>query len=72
MIQLSKAIATLGGNLLNAVYDSTALECWVAYANGNGPEAECAYRRPYVHIKLADYVPFNPKPANVKVEAAYP
>ena len=69
MIQLSKAIGTIGGNLLNAVYDATALECWVAYANGRD---ECAYRRPYVHIKLNDYVPFNAKPENVKIEAAYP
>lgn len=65
MIQLSKAIGSLGGNLLNAVYDATDLECWVAYANG--PD-ECAYRRPYVHIKLTDYVPFNPKPEGVQIE----
>lgn len=69
MIQLSKAIGSLGGNLMDAVYDATALECWVAYANGTD---ECAYRRPYVHIKMGDYVPFNSKPANVKVEASYP
>ncbi|MDX9975826.1 MAG: C45 family peptidase [FCB group bacterium] len=69
VIQLSKAVGTLGGNLLNAVYDATALECWVAYANG--PE-ECAYRRPYVHIKMNDYLPFNRTPENVNVEASYP
>jgi len=69
MIQLSKAIGSLGGNLLNAVYDGTALECWVAYANGAD---ECAYRRPYIHIKMSDYVPFNAKPENVKVEATCP
>lgn len=69
VIQLSKAVGTLGGNLLDAVYDATALECWVAYANG---AEECAYRRPYVHIKMNDYLPFNPNPANVKVEATYP
>lgn len=69
MIQLSKAIGTLGGNLLNAVYDATALECWVAYANG---EDECAYRRPYVHIKMSDYVPFKSKPENIKVESSFP
>ena len=69
MIQLSKSIGSLGGNLLNAVYDATSLECWVAYANGAD---ECAYRRPYVHIKMNDYVPFNPKPENVKIEASYP
>ena len=71
IIQLSKAIGSLGGNLLNAVYDATALECWVAYANG---AEECAYRRPYVHIKMNDYVqaPFNAKPENVTIEATYP
>jgi hypothetical protein len=69
MIQLSKAIGTLGGNLLDVVYDATARECWVAYANG--PD-ECAYRRPYVHIRLNDYVPFNATPPNVNVEASYP
>ena len=69
MIQLSKAVGTLHGNLLNAVYDATALECWVAYANGT---KECAYRRPYVHIKMGDYLPFNAKPENIKVEASYP
>ena len=69
MIQLSKAVGTLHGNLLAAVYDATALECWVAYANGPN---ECAYRRPYVHIKMKDYIPFNAKPENVKVEASYP
>ncbi len=69
MIQLSKAIGSLRGNLLDVVYDATALECWVAYANG--PE-ECAYRRPFVHVRLCDYVPFNPKPEHVKVEASYP
>jgi hypothetical protein len=69
VIQLSKAVGTLGGNLLDAVYDATALECWVAYANG--PD-ECAYRRPYVHLKLNDYIPYNPSPKGIKVEATYP
>ena len=69
MIQLSKAVGTLNGNLLDAVYDATALECWVAYANG---EKECAYRRPYVRIKMKDYLPFNAHPENIKIEASYP
>jgi len=69
MIQLSKAIGSLGGNLLNAVYDATDLECWVAYANG---AEECAYRRPYVHIKLTDYLPFDEKRQNLDIEASVP
>ena len=69
MIQLSKSIGTLGGNLLNVVYDATTLEAWVSYANG---EEECAYRRPYIHINMNDYLPFNPNPGKIKVEAAYP
>lgn len=69
MIQLSKAIGSLGGNLMDAVYDATDLECWVAYANGRD---ECAYRRPFVHIKLTDYVPFDEKRQDVKVEASVP
>jgi hypothetical protein len=69
MIQLSKAVGTLHGNLLNAVYDATALECWVAYANSS---EECAYRRPYVHIRMKDYIPFNATPENINVEAVYP
>jgi len=52
MIQLSKSIGSIGGNLMNVVYDATALELWVAYAD----KLECAYLRPYVHIKLEDYL----------------
>jgi isopenicillin-N N-acyltransferase like protein len=68
MIQLSKAIGSLHGNLLDVVYDATALECWVAYANG---PKECAYRRPFVRVRMRDYVPFSAKPEGVKVEASY-
>ena len=53
VIQLSKSVGSLGGNLLNVVYDATDLELWVAYAEGD----ECAYRRVYVHVpfkKLVD------------------
>ena len=69
MIQLSKSIGTLGGNLLNVVYDATTLEAWISYANG---EDECAYRRPYVHINMNDYLPFSVNPKKIKVETAYP
>ena len=56
VIQLSKAIGSLGGNLMNAAYDATAREVWLSYAEGE----ECAYRRPYVRIKMSDFVPFQP------------
>jgi hypothetical protein len=69
MIQLSKAIGTLGGNLMDSVYDATTLEVWVAYANGAD---ECAYRRPYVHISMKDYMPFGAKPEPAKIVAVYP
>ncbi|MCP4640153.1 MAG: hypothetical protein GY851_06965 [bacterium] len=52
MVMWSKSVGSLGGNLLNVVYDATALELWVAYAH----KLECAYRRPYVHIKVSDHV----------------
>lgn len=65
MIQLSKAIGSLGGNLMNVVYDATALEIWVAYAH----KKECAYRRPYVHINMNDYIPYNPDADNLNIEA---
>jgi hypothetical protein len=64
VIQLSKAIGTLGGNLMNAVYDATAREAWLSYAKGN----ECAYRRPYVRVKLNDFLPYNPANSKVKIE----
>jgi isopenicillin-N N-acyltransferase like protein len=38
-----------GGNVLNAVFDATALRVWVSYA-GDGKEA---YQRPYVFADLA-------------------
>lgn len=63
MIQLSKSIGTLGGNLMNVVYDATSLELWVAYAEKD----ECAYRRPYVHINVKDYMPYDPKKEGLKV-----
>jgi len=63
VIQLSKSVGSLGGNLLDAVYDGTHLELWVAYAQ----QEECAYRRPYVHLKLRDYLDFSKKPAGAVV-----
>jgi hypothetical protein len=52
MIELSRAVADDDGNLTNAVYDATGLELWIAYAHG----LEIAGKRPYVHVKLADYL----------------
>ncbi len=64
VIQLSKAIGSLGGNLMNAVYDATSLEAWISYAEKD----ECAYRRPYVHLNLNDFIPYNPANPKVKIE----
>jgi len=68
VIQLSKAIGSLGGNLMDAVYDATAREAWLSYAEKN----ECAYRRPYVHDNLNDFLPYNPANPKVKVEKTVP
>jgi isopenicillin-N N-acyltransferase like protein len=68
VIQLSKSIGTLGGNLMNVVYDATAREVWISYALGD----ECAYRRPYVQVKMKDFVPYNPGNSNFKIEKQVP
>jgi hypothetical protein len=68
VIQLSKSIGTLGGNLMNAAYDATAREVWISYALGD----ECAYRRPYVRVKMDDFVPYNPANAHFKIEKQFP
>jgi len=52
MIDVACKIPIKGGNVLDVVYDATALEFWVAYAK---KEIE-AYKRPFVHVKLKDYV----------------
>jgi len=68
VIQLSKAIGSLGGNLMNAVYDATAREAWLSYAEKD----ECAYRRPYVQVNLMDFIPYNAANPKVKVEKTVP
>lgn len=68
VIQLSKAIGTLGGNLMNAAYDATDREAWLSYAN----KTECAYRRPYVQVKLQDFIPYDPANPRVKVQQVVP
>ena len=68
VIQLSKAIGTLGGNLMNAVYDATAREVWISYAEGE----ECAYRRPYVRVRMQDFVPYKADNTQFKVVKQFP
>ncbi len=68
VIQLSKAIGTLGGNLMNAAYDATELEAWLSYAE----KEECAYRRAYVQVRLKDFVPYNPANPKVHVQQVVP
>lgn len=48
MIRLANQIPIRGGNVLNVVFDATALQVWVSYAHG---ETE-AFQRPYVHLDL--------------------
>jgi hypothetical protein len=48
LIALANQIPIRGGNVLNAVFDATALRLWVAYAGGDRE----AYQRPSVHLDL--------------------
>jgi len=48
LIALANQIPIRGGNVLNAVFDATALRLWVSYAGGSRE----AYQRPYVHLDL--------------------
>lgn len=52
MIDVACKIPIKGGNVLDVVYDATALEFWVAYAE----KLDEAYKRPFVHVKLKDYL----------------
>ena len=49
MIALANQIPIRGGNVLNAVFDGTALRLWASYAGGD----QEAYQRPYVFLDLA-------------------
>jgi isopenicillin-N N-acyltransferase like protein len=49
MIAIANSIPIRGGNVVDVVYDATALQLWVSYAKGK----QEAYLRPYVHIDLA-------------------
>lgn len=48
LVQLANQIPIKGGNVVNVVYDATALRLWISYAKG---EQE-AYQRPYVFVDL--------------------
>lgn len=48
MIELANRIPIKGGNVINVVYDATALQLWVSYAKGDTE----AYLRPYNKIDL--------------------
>lgn len=52
MIDIACKIPIKGGNILDVVYDATALELWVSYAEKQNE----AYQRPFVHFKLKDYL----------------
>lgn len=52
MRKIACQIPIKGGNILDVIYDATALEFWVAYAE----KQDEAYRRPFVHFKLKDYL----------------
>ena len=52
MIDVACKIPIKGGNLLDVVYDATALEFWVSYAK----KQEEAYKRPFIHVKMKDYL----------------
>lgn len=49
LIALANKIPIKGGNVMNAVFDATALRVWVSYAGGDKE----AYQRPYVYLDLA-------------------
>ncbi len=52
MIDVACKIPIKGANLLDVVYDATALEFWVSYAKGQ----EEGYKRPFIHVKMKDYL----------------
>ena len=48
LVKLANQIPIKGGNVVNVVYDATALRMWVSYAKGT----EEAYQRPSVYLDL--------------------
>jgi isopenicillin-N N-acyltransferase-like protein len=68
MKDTSCAIPIQGGNVLSVVYDATDRALWVSYAKG---ETE-AYTRPFVPIRLADYLGETPPQPPVATWPATP
>ena len=54
MIHIANQIPIRGGNVVNVVYDATALRLWVSYAHGD----QEAYRRPYTRIDLKNLMTY--------------
>jgi isopenicillin-N N-acyltransferase-like protein len=52
LIDVACKIPIKGTNVLDVIYDATALEFWVSYAK---KDVE-AYKRAFVHVKLKDYL----------------
>ena len=52
MINLSKAVASKGSNLLDIVYNASTLELWVSYANGQ----QDACDGEYIYVNMNDYL----------------
>jgi len=48
LVDLANSIPIKGGNVVNVVYDATALQMWVTYAKGDRE----AYQRPSVFLDL--------------------
>lgn len=61
MMEIAKSIPIKGGNVLDVVYNATAFEMWVTYAEG---ETE-AYKLPAVHVDFKQYLDFAKPPVPV-------
>ena len=48
LVEIANLIPIKGGNVVNVVYDATALRFWVSYAKGD----QEAYLRPYTYVDL--------------------
>lgn len=48
LVALANQIPIQGGNVVNVIYDATALRLWISYAKG----AQEAYQRPYAYLDL--------------------
>jgi hypothetical protein len=48
LVQVANTIPIKGDNVMNVVYDATALRLWISYAKGDKE----AYQRPYVFVDL--------------------